>query len=108
MQRSLSSFDIYVIVSELQDLIDNCIEKIYQISRDEIVIRVKNIQTKEKNDIYIRNGAFLSITDKDFEIPLDHHITELKNGELFTVPGWDSKGEFVANITNRGYSYVYV
>ena len=69
MQRQLSSFDIYVIVTELQGYIDSFIEKVYQISRNEILIRVKNIKTKEKSNIYIRNGEFLSITQKDFEIP---------------------------------------
>lgn len=69
MQHSLSSFDIYVIVSELQDIVDCHIDKIYQLSRNEILIRVKNIQTKEKHQIFIRNGELLSITDKQIETP---------------------------------------
>ena len=69
MQRKLSSFDIYVIVSDLQDIIESYIEKIYQISHDEILIRIKDIKTKEKSNLYIRNGEFLSITQKDFEMP---------------------------------------
>ena len=47
MQRQLSSFDIYVIVSELQKLIGCQVDKIYQISQNEILIRVKNIENKE-------------------------------------------------------------
>jgi len=91
MQRSLSSFDIYTIVSEIQSLIDNCVEKIYQISRDEILIRVKNIQTKEKNDIYIKNGDFISITDKDFEKPKNPSVFAmtlrkyLSNGRITSI-----------------------
>lgn len=91
MQRSLSSFDIYVIVSELQELVDNCIEKIYQISRDEIVIKVKNIQTKEKSNIYIKNGGFLSITEKDFEKPKNPSVFAmtlrkyLSNGRITSI-----------------------
>ncbi len=69
MQRKLSSFDIYVIVSELKDIIGNSIDKIYQITRNELLIRIRNIQTKQKEAIYIRNGDFLCITKKDFQTP---------------------------------------
>lgn len=48
------------------------------------------------------------INENGFEIPLDSNITELKNGMSFTIPGWDSKGPFTANITNNGYSYVII
>ena len=70
MERKLSSFDIYVITSELQELIGCHMEKIYQLSRDETLIRVKNIQTKQKESIYIRNGRFICITQKQLETPL--------------------------------------
>ncbi len=69
MQRQLSSFDIYVIVSELQDLLGCYIEKIYQLSRNEIIIRIKNIKSKQKDTIFIRNGVLFCITQKDFETP---------------------------------------
>jgi len=91
MQRNLSSFDIYVIVSELQRLVDNCIEKIYQISRSEILIKVKNIQTKEKQNIYIRNGGFLSVTNKNFETPKNPSVFAmtlrkyLSNGRITSI-----------------------
>ena len=68
MQRQLSSFDIYVIVSELQDLIGNNIDKIYQLTRDEFLIKVKNIETKQKKSIYIRNSDFISLTQKAGEV----------------------------------------
>ena len=58
MKRQLSSFDIYIINTELQEYIGYNIEKIYQISRDEIIIKIKNIQTKNKESIYIRNNGF--------------------------------------------------
>jgi hypothetical protein len=48
------------------------------------------------------------VNDKGFEIPLDTNVTELKNGSTFTVPGWESKGPFTANITGDGYTFVYV
>ena len=69
MQRQLSSFDIYVLVSELQNLKGSYIDKIYQLTRDELLIRIKNIQTKEKESIYIRNGVFLSVTQKELKTP---------------------------------------
>ena len=96
MERQLSSFDIYVINSELQELIGYHIEKIFQLSRDEILIRIKNIPTKQKESIYIRNGRFICITQKQFETPvkpstfamtlrkylLNGRITEIKQHEF--------------------------
>ncbi|MCJ7570366.1 MAG: NFACT family protein [Candidatus Thermoplasmatota archaeon] len=69
MQKQLSSFDIYVIVNELKNLKDGYIEKIYQLSHDEILIKIKNINTKEKEQIFIRNGELICLSDKDFETP---------------------------------------
>jgi predicted ribosome quality control (RQC) complex YloA/Tae2 family protein len=69
MQKQLSSFDIYVIGLELKDLIGSFIDKIYQISRDEILIKIKNVKTKQKQAIYIRNGEFLCLTQKDIITP---------------------------------------
>ena len=69
MQRKLSSFDIYIIASEFQNLIGCYIEKIYQLSRSEILIKVKNIQTKQKESIYIRNGELICTTQKQLETP---------------------------------------
>jgi predicted ribosome quality control (RQC) complex YloA/Tae2 family protein len=69
MQRQLSSFDIYVIVSDLQELIGCHIEKIYQLTRDELLIRVKNIETKEKQQLFIRNGELICTTQKQLEKP---------------------------------------
>ena len=46
MQRQLTSFDINVIVTELQQIVGYHIEKIYQLSRGEILIRIKNIEDK--------------------------------------------------------------
>ena len=69
MQRQLSSFDIYVVVSELQDLSGCLIEKIYQLTRNELLIRIKNIKTKEKQQLYIRNGGLICTTQKQLETP---------------------------------------
>ena len=69
MKKQLSSFDIYVIVNELKNLKNAYIDKIYQLSYDEILIRIKNINTKEKEQIFIRNGELICISDNDFETP---------------------------------------
>ena len=69
MQRQLSSFDINVIVSELQKLVGCQVDKIYQISRNEILIRIKNIENKEKYTIYVRNSELIAVTRKEFEKP---------------------------------------
>jgi predicted ribosome quality control (RQC) complex YloA/Tae2 family protein len=70
MKRQLSSFDIYIIISELQEYIDYTIEKIYQISRNELILKLKNLKNKDKKSLYIKNGEFISITKKKFETPL--------------------------------------
>jgi len=69
MQRQLSSFDIYVITLDLQETIDCHIDKIYQLSRNEILIRIRNSKTKQKESIYIRNGKIICLTKKEFQTP---------------------------------------
>ncbi len=69
MNRNLSSFDIYVISGELKELVGSYIDKIYQISQNEILIRFRNVKTSEKEVLYIRNGDFICITSKSFDTP---------------------------------------
>jgi len=69
MERGLASFDIYVIVRELQDLIGCYVEKIYQLSRDEILLRVQQKIANQKTSIFIRNGELLCLTSKQFDAP---------------------------------------
>jgi predicted ribosome quality control (RQC) complex YloA/Tae2 family protein len=66
MERGLASFDIYVIVSELQDMIGGYIDKVIQSSRDEIILKIKNPQTNEKESLYIRNNELICRTKKQF------------------------------------------
>ena len=70
MERKLSTFDIYVIVSELQELLGSYIDNIYQLTRDELLIRVTHNKTKQKESIFIRNGDLICLTKKQFEAPL--------------------------------------
>jgi len=69
MERGLASFDIYVIVSELQDLIGCYVEKIYQLSRNEILLRVQQKTANQKTSLFIRNGELLCLTQREFETP---------------------------------------
>jgi len=70
MERKLSTFDIYVIVSELQELIGSYIDNIYQLTRDELLIRLTHSKTKQKESIFIRNGDLICLTKKQFEAPI--------------------------------------
>jgi predicted ribosome quality control (RQC) complex YloA/Tae2 family protein len=69
MERGLSSFDIYVIVSELQDLRGCFVEKIYQLTRDEILLRVQQKTGNQKESLFIRNGELICRTQQSFESP---------------------------------------
>jgi predicted ribosome quality control (RQC) complex YloA/Tae2 family protein len=91
MQRQLSSFDICVIIYELQTIIGCQIDKTYQLSRNEIIIKFKNKKSNKKETIFIRNGKFVSLTDEQFKTPkkpsnfamaLRKH---LQNGQILKV-----------------------
>jgi predicted ribosome quality control (RQC) complex YloA/Tae2 family protein len=69
MERGLSSFDIYVIVAELQELRGCYVEKIYQLSRDEILLRVQQTSTNRKEQLFIRNKELLCLTQRQFDAP---------------------------------------
>ena len=70
MKRKLSSFDIYVIADELQELIGCYIDKIYQPTRDELIIRVNNSKTKKKENLFVRNGDLICLTQKQIQAPV--------------------------------------
>ena len=69
MERGLASFDIYVIVSELQNLRGCFVEKIYQLSREEILLRVQQKTGSQKESLFIRNGELFCRTQKSFDTP---------------------------------------
>ena len=88
MYKQLTSFDIYVIVSELQELVGSNVDKIYQITQNELLIKLKNIITKKKENIFIRNGELICLTNKDFKTPLKPSVFAmtlrkyLQNGKI--------------------------
>src|SRR6056297_1398722 len=70
MNQQLGALDIYTIVFEIQDLIGSYIDKIYQLSSDEVIIRVNNRKSKQKEILYAdRNGVFFR-TNQSFETPM--------------------------------------
>jgi predicted ribosome quality control (RQC) complex YloA/Tae2 family protein len=95
MQRKLTSFDIYVIVSELKELKENFIEKIYQLNRNDFLIRVKNNKTKQKQNLFIRNGELICISDRQFDTPLKPSIFAmtlrkyLLNGKIVDISQYE-------------------
>jgi predicted ribosome quality control (RQC) complex YloA/Tae2 family protein len=69
MERGLASFDIYVIVSELKNLRGCFVEKIYQLTRDEILLRVQQKTEGQKEALFIRNGELICRTQRSFDAP---------------------------------------
>ncbi|MDI6917869.1 MAG: ribosome rescue protein RqcH, partial [Thermoplasmatales archaeon] len=67
MKDSLSSLDIAVLVNEFQTLIGGYIEKIYQTSKDELLIRI-NLK-KKKIELLMHAGKYLCITKKSMAPP---------------------------------------
>ncbi len=69
MSRTLSSLDIYVIVSELQELLGSYVDKIYQPTHNEVLIKVNNKKTAKKEAIYASCSEFLCLTSKKIDVP---------------------------------------
>ena len=69
MEQGLSSFDIYVIVSEFQNIRGSYIEKFYQTNRNEVLIKIKTRDTNQKETIFIRNGELICRTQHQFTMP---------------------------------------
>ena len=95
MTRQLSTFDIYTISYELQDLIGSYIDKIYQLSKDEVLIRIRNMQQKKKEYIYIQNEQILCrlqespptpIKPSTFAMTLRKHITNARITRIWQHP----------------------
>jgi len=70
MKRQLAALDIFTMVSEMQELEGCFVDKIYQLSRDELLLRLRNPATKKKEQMYIKNGQLLCLTDKQLSTPL--------------------------------------
>ncbi|MBU4189537.1 MAG: NFACT family protein, partial [Candidatus Thermoplasmatota archaeon] len=67
MKEGLSSLDIATLTKEFQTIVGGYVEKIYQTSKDEILIRIKT--KKEKIKLLIHAGKYVCITKKSIESP---------------------------------------
>ncbi len=63
----MSSLDISILVGELQTIVDGYIEKIYQTSANEILVRIRT--KKEKTKLLIHSGKYVCITKKEIKTP---------------------------------------
>ncbi len=66
--RELSSFDISAIVTELQKFKGSVVDKIYQIEKEDILIKLKKI-VEGKTYLFARSGSFVIYTMYSFDIP---------------------------------------
>jgi len=91
MSKEISSFDIYQLVSELQEIKGSFVDKIYQLNRDDLLIRINNVNKKTKENIFIRNSKFLCVTQREFEKPLQPTLfamvlrKHLNNGKITEI-----------------------
>ncbi len=77
MKRELASLDIYAVVAELQTLVDGYIDKIHQPAQNELVLKIKQKNSKEKKTLFIRNEELICLTDK--------RITALQKPPTFSM-----------------------
>ena len=114
MKRNLSSFDIFVMNSELQEYIDYNIEKIYHISKDEILIKIKNIKTKNKESIYIKNNGFIAITKNQLETPKKPTTFAmtlrkyLANGKIVNISQYEFDRIIQIKIQKKDIEYILI
>ena len=66
--RELSSFDINAVVAELQELIGSFIDKVYQIDKEDLLVKLRKPQG-DKVFLLIRSGSFIVSTTKSFSTP---------------------------------------
>lgn len=120
MKESLSSVDIAAIVVELQELIGARVEKVYQIGREEIRLRLRQ-KDKGAIDLVIEAGKRIHITKykratpripSNFPMYLRKklnggRISQIRQLEFdriveITVERWDGKFRLVAELLPRG------
>ncbi len=69
MKRSLTALDITAISYEMNQLSGSYIDKIYQLSPSELLIRINNTKTRQKEHLYIQNETLIALTTQSFETP---------------------------------------
>ncbi len=56
----MSSFDLMAAVAEMQLLVGGRVDQVYQVSRDELVLRIRTPE-KEKHEVYIQAGRWFGL-----------------------------------------------
>jgi predicted ribosome quality control (RQC) complex YloA/Tae2 family protein len=69
MARGLAALDIYTVTAELQDHIGAYIEKIYQLTPDTLLLKIKTPKTTGTDQLLIRNESLICLTDRKLETP---------------------------------------
>jgi predicted ribosome quality control (RQC) complex YloA/Tae2 family protein len=69
MARGLAALDVYTVAAELQDLLGSYLEKVYQLTPDELLLRVKTPGTSGTDQLFIRNQSLICRTTKKFDTP---------------------------------------
>ncbi len=114
MQRGLSAFDFKVIVYELQEIIGSYIENIYQYSADEILIKINNKTTNQKETIFVRNSDLLCITQQKFNVPEKPSVFAmtlrkyLLNGKITKITQHDFDRIIFLHIEKKDEEYTLV
>lgn len=106
----ISSFEVLAIVRELQDLVGAYIDKIYQIGKDEILLRLRK---KGIGKIYllIKAGKFLLKTRRTFETPEKPSMFAmilrkyLDDGRISKIYQYDFDRIVVIEIEKKGELY---
>ncbi|MEM0493062.1 MAG: ribosome rescue protein RqcH [Candidatus Thermoplasmatota archaeon] len=110
----LSSFDIYAITHELQNLINSYIDGIYQIENDTIILRIKKRDTGSKETLFIRNAELICRTNHQFIAPKKPSVFTmilrkyLLNGTIKSIEQYDFDRIILIKITKREGVYTLV
>ncbi|HEC94463.1 MAG TPA: fibronectin-binding domain-containing protein, partial [Thermoplasmatales archaeon] len=108
--RELSSFDINTLVAELQELVESFIDKIYQIRREDLLLRLRVPQGK-RIFLLIRSGGFIISTTQSFPTPKKPSVFAMtlrkyiENGQIKKVEQHEFDRIVVVTIAKRNETF---
>jgi predicted ribosome quality control (RQC) complex YloA/Tae2 family protein len=68
MKEALSSFDIYTLVAEFQQLVNGRIEQLYQPDKNKLLLKLR-LPSRNKVVLLIKNGKWITITQQTLTMP---------------------------------------
>ena len=104
--RELSSFDICALVAELQEVVGSFIDKVYQIEKKDILIKLRVAKGK-KVFLLIRSGSFIISTTRSFPTPRKPSMfamilrKHLENGQIKNIEQHEFDRIVVIEIAKR-------